>query len=146
MPFNVEIKIIKKAPLDQLVKLYKDAGWWKPSWGENPEFLNAIVKDSAIFVGAFSEEKLVGMGRALSDLSSDAYIQDIAVLKDFRKKGIAKKIISTLIEELKKNGVDWIGLVAEPGTSSFYRKLGFKVLCSHVPMIYNGHEADLDSS
>ena len=138
MQANIEVKIIKQAPLDQLVELYKDAGWWKTSWGNTPEFLNAIVKDSALFVGAFSGEKLVGMGRALSDLSSDAYIQDIAVLKEFRDKGIGKKIIFTLIEELEKNGVDWIGLVAEPGTSSFYRKLGFEVLYDHVPLIYKG--------
>ncbi len=137
MPFDVEIKIIKTAPSDQLVRLYQDAGWWKTSWGQNPEFLTGIVKDSALFAGAFSGGNLVGMGRALSDLSSDAYIQDIAVLKKFRKKGIGKKIIFALVKELKKNGVDWIGIVAEPGTSSFYEKLGFKVLCNHVPMIYN---------
>ena len=132
------IKIIKAASMEELTQLYKEAGWWQPSYDSEPEFLNYIVKDSAIFVGAFLDKKLIGMGRALSDLASDAYIQDIAVLKEFRGKGIGKKIIQTLIEKLKENNVDWIGLVAQPGTSSFYMELGFEILEDHVPLKYKG--------
>jgi aralkylamine N-acetyltransferase len=40
----------------------------------------------------FVEKKMIGMGRALSDLTSDAYIQDVTVLKAFRGKGIGKKL------------------------------------------------------
>ena len=132
------IKTIKTASMEELIQLYKEAGWWQPSYDYDPEFLNYIVKDSAIFVGAFLDKKLIGMGRALSDLASDAYIQDIAVLKEFRSKGIGKKIIQTLIEKLKENNVDWIGLVAQPGTSSFYKELGFEILKNHVPLKYKG--------
>ena len=56
------------------------------------------------------------MGRAISDLVSDAYIQDVTVLKEYRGKGIGKIIIQTLVEELKTKGVEWIGLVAATGT------------------------------
>jgi len=132
------IKTIKTASMEELIQLYKEAGWWQPSYDYDPGFLNYIVKDSAIFVGAFLDKKLIGMGRALSDLASDAYIQDIAVLKEFRSKGIGKKIIQTLIEKLKENNVDWIGLVAQPGTSSFYKELGFEILKNHVPLKYKG--------
>jgi len=135
---EILIKTIEKAPLNQLIKLYQQADWWESSWDSHSEFLNDIVKDSAVFVGAFSKGELIGMGRALSDLASDAYIQDLTVLKEFRGKGIGKKIVLYLIEQLKKNGVDWIGIVAGPGTSLFYRKLGFKVLYGHVPLLYRG--------
>ncbi len=133
---QVTIKPIKSALTEDLKHLYKDAGWWHPSYDLNPGFLNHIVKNSAVFVGAFKKKKMIGMGRALSDLVSDAYIQDVAVLKTNRGKGIGKKIIKTLIEELKKKGVDWIGLVAEPGTTSFYEDLGFGELKDHIPLIY----------
>ncbi|MCP4669851.1 MAG: N-acetyltransferase, partial [Desulfobacula sp.] len=69
---NLQIRKIKSAEILDLVQIYKEAGWWKPSWEENPDFLNYIVKDSAVFVGAFFDKKLIGMGRALSDLASDA--------------------------------------------------------------------------
>ncbi|WP_300458909.1 GNAT family N-acetyltransferase [Desulfobacula sp.] len=127
---------IKSASQQELMRLYKEAGWWEPSYEKHPEFLTGIVKDSALFVGVFWGERLIGMGRALSDLASDAYIQDVTVLKEFRGKGIGKKIIQTLIKILKESGVDWIGLVAQPGTASFYTKLGFEVLKGHVPFKY----------
>lgn len=138
MPDNspAHIKIITSASMADLIRLYKDAGWWESSYDRNPEFLNKIVKDSALFAGAFWEKKLIGMGRALSDLASDAYIQDVAVLKEFRGKGIGGKIIQILIEKLKEKGVDWIGLIAQPGTSSFYKGLGFEPLKDHVPLRY----------
>ncbi len=130
------IKTIKSASKKDLIRIYKEAGWWDTSYDKHPEFLNHIVEDSAVFVGAFLEKNLIGIGRALSDLASDAYIQDVAVLKEFRGKGIGRKIIQTLIKKLKENGVDWIGLVAQPGTSSFYEELGFEVLKDHVPLKY----------
>ena len=133
---RVIVRPIKSALTEELTDLYKDAGWWDPSYDLNPGFLNFIVKDSAVFVGAFYKKRLIGMGRALSDLVSDAYIQDVTVLKAYRGKGTGKKIIQALIKELKKNGVDWIGLVAEPGTTAFYKELGFDVLKDHIPLRY----------
>src|SRR3989339_57286 len=133
---QVTIEPITFASPEDLKGLYKDAGWWEPSYDLNPGFLNFIVKDSAVFVGAFYKKRLIGMGRALSDLVSDAYIQDVTVLKAYRGKGIGKIIIRTLVEELRKKGVDWIGLVAEPGTSAFYKELGFDVLKDHIPLKY----------
>ncbi len=137
---NITVSAIKEASLDDLIRLYKEAGWWESSWDGNPEFLRAVVRDSAVFAGAFLNSKLIGMGRALSDLASDAYIQDVVVLNQFRGQGIGKRIILYLIERLKENGVDWIGLVAMPGAESFYRKLGFEVLCNHVPLIYRDND------
>lgn len=133
---RVIVRPIKSALTEELKDLYKDAGWWDPSYDLNPGFLNHIVKDSAVFAGAFYKKKLIGMGRALSDLVSDAYIQDVTVLKEYRGKGIGKIIIRTLVEELKKKGVDWIGLVTEPGTSPFYKELGFDELKDHIPLKY----------
>ena len=144
MPEDINIKIITSASITDLITLYKSAGWWESSYShdghndQSPEFLNRIVKDSALFVGAFVNEQMIGMGRALSDMASDAYIQDVAVLDEFKGKGIGKKIVQILVKKLKENGVDWIGIVAQPGTSSFYEELGFEQLKDHVPLKYKG--------
>lgn len=132
-PDDVEIRFIKTARVDELIALYKAAGWWEKSYDDSHEFLHGIVADSALFAGAYIDKKMVGMGRALSDLASDAYIQDIAVLDAFRGRGIGHKIVKALIAGLKEKKVDWIGLIAEPGTNSFYEQLGFKVLRDHIP-------------
>lgn len=137
-PERYQIKAVTQAPLAELIDLYKDAGWWESAFASDPGFLTRIAADSAVFVGAFVDKKLIGMGRALSDGVSDAYIQDVTVLKPYRGRGIGKKIIRQLVDELSKKGVDWIGLVAEPGTASFYNDLGFLELEGHIPMKYKG--------
>jgi len=56
------------------------------------------------------------------------------VLKEFQGEGIGERIIQKLIVLLKENSVDWIGLIAQPGTFSFYKKLGFEPLQDHIPL------------
>lgn len=133
---DIKIKFIKNVPAEDLKQLYKDAGWWEDSYETNSDFLNYIPENSACFAAAFLEKKIIGMGRALSDSKSDAYIQDVTVLKSYRGQGIGKEIIKALVGWLKDKGVDWIGLVAEPGTTSFYSELGFKPMKDHVAMRY----------
>ncbi len=113
-------------------KLYRDALWWQREWDRT--FISPMVKGSFLFAGAFWEGRQVGMGRVISDGVSDAYIQDVVVLKAFRGRGIGGKLVSFLLGELRRRGIDWIGLVGEPGTEGFYKKLGFEALSGYVPM------------
>ncbi|MFO7748704.1 MAG: GNAT family N-acetyltransferase [Desulfobacteraceae bacterium] len=133
---HVRIKLIASANLEELKALYRAGGWWDSSLDSDPGVLHRVVENSALFAGAFAGSRMVGMGRALSDLVSDAYIQDVAVLDEYRGRGIGKKIVQTLAEALKAEGVAWIGVVAEPGTDSFYRKMGFEPLQGHIPLTY----------
>ena len=108
----------------ELTELYRSAGWIGAA--ASGEFLERAVAGSFVAVGAFTAEgRLVGFGRALSDGASDAYLQDIVVHPGFRKRGIGGEIVRFLTAELRRRGVDWIGLVGEPGTERFYEELGF---------------------
>ncbi len=130
---GLKIKLVRTVPVDQLQALYQDAGWWQDDYKITDDFLRRIPENSALFAGAFLEKKLIGMGRALSDLCSDAYIQDVVVLSAHQKCGIGALIVTFLIKELKKRGVDWIGLIGEPGTRAFYENLGFRQMTDYIP-------------
>ena len=131
----MKIALIKTVNKEEFIQLYKEAGWWSPEYNSDTSFVEKIITNSFLFAGAFDKKgKMVGMGRALSDGCSDAYIQDIVVLKLYRKQGIGGNIIRFLVRELKKHHVDWIGLIGEPGTESFYEKLKFTKLKDHIPM------------
>lgn len=136
---KINIELLKSASRSDLIDLYKEAGWWDASYDKHPEFVDKIVENSFLFAGVLKDKKMIGMGRALSDGVSDAYIQDIVVLKQYRKRGIGNKIVKILIKELEKSGVDWIGVVAQPGTTSFYKNIGFDLLNDHTPMRYRGN-------
>ncbi len=103
---SVSCRLVQTADITDLKSLYQDAGWWDQACERHPDFLSRIVSGSALFAGAFDRTKMIGMGRALSDLSSDAYIQDVVVLRDYRGRGIGRQIIRTLITCLKEHGVD----------------------------------------
>ncbi len=130
---GLEIKLVRTVPVDDFQALYQDAGWWQDDYKITDDFLRRIPQKSALFAGAFWEKKLIGMGRALSDLCSDAYIQDVVVLSAYQKLGIGSMIVTFLIQELKKRGVDWIGLIGEPGTRAFYENLGFRKMKDYIP-------------
>jgi ribosomal protein S18 acetylase RimI-like enzyme len=131
----VEIRIIRKANPEEIIILYKDAGWWKPDYSKDTSFIDRILKNTYCFAGAFHKDKMIGMGRGISDGCSDAYIQDVVVLKKYRGGGIGGGIIRKIVEQMQSDGIDWIALVAEPGTEKFYRELGFRRMKKYIPML-----------
>ncbi|MFA6567792.1 MAG: GNAT family N-acetyltransferase [Victivallales bacterium] len=131
----VEIRIVRKAGRAEIIALYKEAGWWKPDYSKDTSFIDRIVKKTYCFAGAFHKNKMIGMGRGISDGCSDAYIQDVVVLKKYRGHGIGAGIIREIVEHLQSDGIDWIALVAEPGTEKFYGSLGFRSMKKHIPML-----------
>lgn len=132
------VKIIMRAKVSEVMALYAEAGWWKCPEGKRRHChrtVQRMLSGSFAVAGAFAGAKLVGMGRCLSDGAGDAYIQDVVVLKACRGRGLGLRIITTLMKQARKQGIDWIGLIAEPGTAKFYRKLGFQPMTGHVPML-----------
>lgn len=135
-----EYRIVTEAPTESIVELYKAGGWWRESqqWRD---IIPAMIRGSYCFMMAFAPEgRVVGMGRAISDGVSDAYIQDVVVLPELRGQRIGGEIIRRLTEHCAANGIGWIGLVAEPGTRAFYERLGYRALEGYQPMLFAARE------
>ncbi|MDP2174034.1 MAG: GNAT family N-acetyltransferase [Candidatus Cloacimonadaceae bacterium] len=136
MMSEIEIRIVKSAPAEEILALYRHPGWWQTD--ENPEYLETvrrIISDTFCFVIALDGEKVIGMGRAISDGVSDGYIQDVIVHSDYRGRGIGKDIIHALIKRMKESGLQWIGLISEPGYERFYQSLGFGIMQGYTPFL-----------
>ena len=140
MVSKIEIKIIDTWNTKEIVMLYTDAGWWKDNY--NSSEIKNLIKGSFAFAVAFEPniKKAIGMGRVLSDGISDAYIQDVVVLKEYRKKGIGKDIVKALVYHCKKKGINWISLIAEPNQDFFYKKIGFNKMDNYTPMKYKNDD------
>jgi len=133
---QIEIRLVDSWPEDEIVALYKAAGWWKDSY-DKAGIPQLIVGSFAFAVAVDKKnEKAIGMGRVLSDGVSDAYIQDVVVLASYRGQNLGKKIVQTLIDFCVSKGIQWIGLIAEPGSSQFYTTLGFTAMDQYIPMLY----------
>ncbi len=133
---RVEYEEVSSAPVQEIVELYKAAGWWQ----ESPEaraVIPGMIRGSLCFMVARSlDGKIIGMARVISDGYSDAYIQDVVVLQDYRKQGIGRELVRRLTQFCIARKIAWIGLVAEPGTQGLYEELGYGPLVGYQPMLY----------
>jgi aralkylamine N-acetyltransferase len=136
MTKGLEYRVVTSAPLEEIVELYKAAGWWKET-PENRERIGPMICGSFCFLVAYNPEgKIVAMGRAISDGASDAYIQDVVVLPSHRGSGIGRELIRRLTSHCREQKIEWIALIAEPGTTGFYERLGYAILPGYQPMLH----------
>ena len=118
----------------QIIGLYRNAGWWTDG-DDNQDLAVRIISGSHCFMIATKADEIIGMGRAISDGASDAYIQDVTVKNDYRQQGIGSRIVKALLERLHSDGLSWIGLIAEGNSHPFYERLGFQKMPDSIPLL-----------
>jgi ribosomal protein S18 acetylase RimI-like enzyme len=140
---GVDVKEVTSWETGEIVSLYRSAGWWRDG-KDDPAEIPGIIRGSLVFIVAVNRKsgKAVGMGRAISDGISDAYIQDMVVLPEYRGRGIGRAILRKILAACREHGISWIALIAEGGTGDFYRDLGFGVEEGDLPMMYQGGGED----
>jgi aralkylamine N-acetyltransferase len=130
-PRRIDARLLRR-----LIELYRAAGWWYR--GDTPAMLRRLIGGSHCFLVVKDRGKAMGMGRAISDGASDAYIQDVFVEEAYRGQGIGAEIVRRLARRLASDRVRWIGLIAVPGSRSFYEGLGFRLMRRFEPMLLKG--------
>lgn len=124
--------------LRRITTLYREAGWWWEE-GEHLDFAERLIAGSFCFYVAEFKREIIGIGRAISDGVSDAYIQDVTVALNRRGEGIGTALVQAILAFLDRHGVDWIGVIAENGSHPFYEKLGLAPMINATPMLYLPH-------
>jgi len=110
------------------------AGWWEKNAPDDPDLVERIIAGSYCFMVAIEGEEIAGMGRAISDRASDAYIQDLTVHEKYRNMGVGTEILKRISNRLEEDGIKWIALIAERNTHGFYERLGYKIMPDSMPM------------
>ena len=118
----------------EITHLYRRAYWWSDE-RDDDALVSKIVTGSHCFLTASEDGRFIGMGRTISDRAHDAYIQDVTVHPDFRHRGIGREITKRLVERLRSDGIQWIGLIAGRNTHNFYRPMGFEEMPDSTPML-----------
>jgi GNAT superfamily N-acetyltransferase len=72
------------------------------------------------WVGAFSNDQLVGFVQVCWDGGAHAFVLDTAVHPDHVRRGIGKQLVMTAAEEARKAGCEWLHVDFEPHLTSFY--------------------------
>lgn len=127
------IKINSDFDIDQVLKIYRQEKWLKPE-KDNRKLLKEMIVGSYAFACLYKDDDIIGIGRITSDGVSDAYIHDVAVKKEYRGRGLGAKIVKALLAYISRKGIDWIVLIAQPGTEKFWSKYGFSIMKAYIPM------------
>ena len=130
---SIVYRLEKNLPLEDVAELYRAAGWLKAD--EPQERLAPMLRNSFAVMAALEEEsgRLLGMMRALSDGCSDAYLLDLVVRKDMRRRGIGRELVTRLAGHLASSGVEWIVCVGAPGTDGFYARTPAHRMDGYLP-------------
>lgn len=106
-----------------LAALYGDAGWIK--YTDDREKLVRAVGNSLLTITAWDGDTLAGLVRAVGDGETILYIQDILVLKAYRRQGIGRELLRRLLDSF--SGVRQKVLLTDDteATRGFYEAMGF---------------------
>jgi len=132
----IEIKETKDVKQDDIIAIYKANHW---SSAEKPDQLIQALINSHSFITAWHNEKLVGLGNALSDGFLVVYYPHLIIHPDYQGQGIGKRILNKLQE--KYGDFHQQILVADGKAIDFYEKCGFEPAGETKSMwIYKGND------
>jgi ribosomal protein S18 acetylase RimI-like enzyme len=123
------------ADWEELSELYRIA----PLGEKPPDALETVFSNSKFKCFVYSNQSLVGAGRALADGLDCSYICDVAVHPEYQGMGIGREIVQKLVAF--SQGHKKIILYANPGKEGFYRKLGFFQMNTAMAIFSNREQA-----
>lgn len=89
--------------------------------GRTPEQLRISFENSHLAVIAYDNDRIIGTARVLSDGICNAYVVDVWTLSEYRRRGIARKMMETLEARLEGQHV----YLFSDDAVEFYERLGF---------------------
>lgn len=89
--------------------------------GRTPEQLQRSFENSYGVCFACDDEQIIGTARVLSDGVCNAYIVDVWTLSAYRREGIARRMLETLLHDLYGQHV----YLWTDDAVDFYKKFGF---------------------
>lgn len=133
---EVRIKINDSIEENEVVELYQANGW---SSAEKPKLLLLALENSHTLVTARIDDKLVGIGNAISDEYLVVYYPHILVHPAYQSKGIGSKIMQAMQSIYKEFHQQM--LTADINVIEFYKTVGFEAAVNTQSMwIYEGND------
>jgi ribosomal protein S18 acetylase RimI-like enzyme len=134
----VEIRTLSIEDYDSVIKLWKKAGLpFRPRGRDSKRAMEKqMVSSPDLYIGAFSQGKLVGIVIGSYDGRMKGWINRLAIDPERRRMGIAQRLINAVERNLEKRGATiFCALVETPNKESLnlFRKLGYTM---HRDILY----------
>ena len=136
--------VIKHAPGAPGLRFFGIGAFMKPSRGvqklltllrnntswasiRNKTDIKTMLSQSSVVVSIWSDNQMIGFGRATTDGIFRAVLWDVVVDKRYQKKGLGKKIVQTILQSHKVSKVEKVYIMTT-NCKNFYSNLGFKIV------------------
>ena len=110
---------------EEILNLYRSVGW--SNYFNNPLMLKNAYAHSLKVLGAYSEDKLLGIIRVVGDGYSIVHIQDMLILPEYQRSGIGTALIKRILEMYKDVYQKSLLTDNTEKTVQFYKSLGFEM-------------------
>ena len=121
---SITYKVNVPITADHFIELLRESTLSERRPIEDRECMEGMVENSNLMVTAWNDEKLIGIARSMTDFHYACYLSDLAVHREYQKKGIGKRLLILTQGELGPNCK--LILVAAPAANSYYEHIGFK--------------------
>lgn len=105
-----------------IIDVYASSGLKRPI--DDQERIARMYAGSSLVVSAWDGERLVGVARSLTDYSYCCYLADLAVVFEYQKSGIGKKLLYLTKEIIGDECM--LLLLSAPGAMEYYPKIGLE--------------------
>ena len=97
-------------------------------WAESRSIkgIQTMLEGTAIVLGAWESDRLIGFARTITDGSYRGLIDDVVVEESRRGQGIGTELMQRLLKRLTEIGVEEIFLRCGKEEVAFYQRHGFK--------------------
>lgn len=120
---EIVYSIEKSLDADEFIEVLKSSTLAERRPIDDEQRIASMCINANLIVTARLKGKLIGVARSITDFVYCTYLSDLAVDRQFQKKGIGKK----LIEETKKQTPQAkLILLSAPAAEAFYPKIGIK--------------------
>lgn len=117
---------------NQLFALFQTTGW-NDSYRLTMDELLTAFANSWYALFAWSEDRLVGMGRVICDEVCHALILDMIVQPEYQGNGIGGELLKRLVQKCQSHNIRDIQLFAAWNKRDFYSKRGFAARPDKAP-------------
>ena len=121
---TLKISNQKTFDFSQLKELFESVGWES---AKDPDSLVLGLIFSSNIISCWDGNKLVGLIRSMDDGYWSANIDCLLVHKDYQGKGIGRKLLEVLLDQIKN--IKYINVAPDSRKQiKFYKKAGFSLI------------------
>jgi predicted N-acetyltransferase YhbS len=111
---------------EQLAAVFDASGIRRPT--ADLARMARMLEHGNLLVTAWDGEQLVGVARALTDFSYCCYLSDLAVDREYQKRGIGRELIRRVSEAIGEQSM--LLLLAAPEAMDYYPRIGFEAVAN----------------